>query len=273
MGQVVIEALDTRSISNSGGTLSGTRNFFVHSDDPSVPITEPSAIALGDGTLPAYGDVFPGETELFATTFAIEAIPDSGYTWKVRWNYSSGGGDAIDPGSVIPSVPGYVTFSIEYGGSWRDTWRTEPSLALWSASYADTDIGGRKIDAAGEPVSTWSPLHTLIVEETVTSYSLPSRSILIRNAVGCRNSAVFYGASAGTLLYEGASARRVNLLSYSLSHRFRYDDWLHAAQQPRMNQQRQPDVDLYSGALRANHVRWVQPYGKTYNFSQLSENF
>jgi len=273
MGQVVIEALDSRAISNSGGSLTGSRRFHVHSDDPANPILEPSAIVLGDGTLPQYGDLFPGEVDLYATTFQIDPVPDSGYTWRVQWNYSSGGGEPIEPGQVIPTIPGYVTFSMEYSGTWRDAWRAEPGLALWSPTYNNADIGGQKIDAGGEPTSVWSPQHTLLVEETVTAASVSSRSIVIRNAVGKRNSGSFYGASAGTLLYEGASARRISLLAYSLSHRFRYDEWLHAHQQPRMNQQRQPDCDIYSGNIHANSVRWVQPYGQTFNFNSISENF
>lgn len=274
MAQVVVESIDTRSLSNGGGTLSGSRTFHVYSDDASAPILEPSSIAFGDGTLPAYGDLFPGETDLYATTFQIEPVPDSGYVWRVRWDYSSGGGGEVpEPGQVLPSVPGYVTFSLEYGGQWRDAWRADPGLLIWSPSYSNQDIGGTKIDAGGEPTSIWSPQHTMVVEETVTAYSLPSRSIIIRNAVGTRNWGIFYGASSGTLLYEGASARRISLLSFSLTHRFRYDEWLHASQQPRMNQQRQPDCDLYGGQLQANNVRWVQPYGRTSNFNSLSENF
>jgi len=275
MGQIVVEALDTRSLSSSSGGLTGSRTFHVYSDNPAVPITEPASIKLGDGTLPRYGDLFPGEVDLYATTFQIESVPDSGYVWRVRWNYSNGGGGEVpeEPIVVQPVVPGYVTFSMEYGGQWRDAWRADPGLLLWSRQYANTDIAGTKIDAGGEPTSVWSPQHTLIVEETVTAASMSSRSITIRSKVGKRNILDFYGAAKGTLLYEGASARRVSLLAYSITHRFRYDEWSHASQQPRMNSQRQPDVDLYGGQLQANNVRWVQPYPTETNFQTISENF
>jgi hypothetical protein len=275
MGQIVVEALDTRSLSSSSGGLTGSRTFHVYSDNPAVPITEPASIKLGDGTLPRYGDLFPGEVDLYATTFQIESVPDSGYVWRVRWNYSNGGGGEVpeEPIVVQPVVPGYVTFSMEYGGQWRDAWRSGPGLTLWRSNYANQDIGGTKVDAGGEPTSVWTPQHTLVVEETVTAASMSSRSITIRDKVGKRNERAFYGASIGTLLYEGASARRVSLLAYSITHRFRYDEWLHAAQQPRMNSQRQPDVDLIGGQLHASNVRWVQPYPREISFNTLSENF
>lgn len=274
MAQVSVEALETRSLSSTGGRLTGSRSFYVYDDDSSTPILQPASIKFGTATLPAFGEAFPGETEVFATTFSIEAVPNSSYVWRVTWQYQSGGGgEIIDPIEVQPVVPGYVTFSLEYGGEFRDAWRADPGLTLWSPSYTGTDIGGTKIDAAGEPTSVFVPMQMLIVEETVTSGSMASRSINIRLQTGTRNSSAFYGAQNGTLLYEGASARRVSLTAYSVTHRFRYDEWLHARQQPRMNQQRQPDVDLYSGFIQANFVRWVQPFPNTSNFNALSENF
>lgn len=271
MAQVSVEALDSRSLSNSGGRLTGSRTFHVWDD--TTPMVEPSTMVFGTGGLPTYGELFPGETELFAGTFSIEPVPDSNYVWRITWSYTTGGGDGIDPEEVVPIVPGYVTFSMEYAGQFVDAWRADPGLLLWSSSYAGTDIAGAKIDAGGEPTSLFRPRHVLIVDETVTAASMVSRSIIVRQLVGTRNSATFYGASAGTLLYEGSNAKRVSQFAYSISHRFSYDGWLHAHQQPRMNQQRQPDCDIYNGQLQANNVRWIQPYGLTANFNGISEYF
>lgn len=270
MAQVTVEALDTRSLSDSGGRLVGTRSFYVYDD--TTPMVEPSSMQFGTGGMPDYGESFPGEPEVFATSFSIEAVPNSNYVWRITWQYmAGGGGEIIAPIDVQPTSPGYVTFSLEYGGEFRDAWRSDPTR--WSVNYNGGDIGGTKIDAAGEPTSVFVPMQTLIVEETVSASSIASRSINIRVATGARNFTTFYGAAAGTLLYEGASARRVSLTAYSISHRFRYDEWLHARQQPRMNQQRQPDVDIYGGIIQANFVRWVQPFPYTYGFETLSEFF
>lgn len=272
MAQVTVEALDTRSLSDSGGRLVGTRSFYVYDD--TTPMVEPSSMQFGTGGMPDYGESFPGEPEVFATSFSIEAVPNSNYVWRITWQYmAGGGGEIIAPIDVQPMSPGYVTISLEYGGEFRDAWRADPGLTLWSPFYTGTDIGGTKIDAAGEPTSVFVPMQMLIVEETVTSGSMASRSINIRLQTGTRNSSAFYGAQVGTLLYEGASARRVSLTAYSVTHRFRYDEWLHARQQPRMNQQRQPDVDIYAGIIQANSVRWVQPFPNHSNFNALSENF
>jgi hypothetical protein len=45
------------------------------------------------------------------------------------------------------------------------------------------------------------------------------------------------------------------------------------AQQPRLNSQRQPEVDPTQTYPRAVSVRWIQPYPTTTNFNLISENF
>lgn len=274
MAQVTVEALETRSLSSGGGRITGSRSFYVYDDDPATPMLQPSSMQFGIGGLPDYGEAFPGETEVFAVSFSIEPVPNSNYVWRITWQYQAGGGgEIVTPIDVQPIVPGYVQISLEYGGEFRDAWRTSPGMTFWSPSYANGDIGGVKIDAAGEPTSVFVPQQTLVIEETVTAASMASRSVNIRFATGERNDRSFFGAEANSLLYEGASARRVSLTAFSVSHRFRYDPWWHARQQPRMNQQRQPELDIFSNLLQASFVRWVQPFPRTFNFNSLSENF
>lgn len=274
MTQVAVEALETRSLSSSGGRLNGSRSFYVYEDDPATPILQPASIKLGTGSLPAFGDVFPGETAVFATTFSIEAVPNSNYVWRVTWQYQSGGGgEILDPIEVQPVVPGYVTISLDIGGEFIDAWRTFPGITYWSTAYSGQDIGGVKIDAAGEPTSVFVTQQTLIIEETVSAATMASRAARISRFTGRRNNYYFFGFSANELLYEGASARRMSLTAYSITHRFRYDEWNHARQRPRMNQQRQPDVDIISGNLCASRVEWVQPFPKLGSFNDISENF
>lgn len=274
MTQVAVEALETRSLSSSGGRLNGSRSFYVYEDDPATPILQPASIKLGTGSLPAFGDVFPGETAVFATTFSIEAVPNSNYVWRVTWQYQSGGGgEILDPIEVQPVVPGYVTISLDIGGEFRDAWRTSPGMVPWTLAYSGQDIGGVKIDAAGEPTSVFVPTQMLVIEETVSAASMASRASLISFYTGKLNVSRFFGFDTYELLYEGASARRVSLTAYSITHRFKYDDWNHARQRPRMNQQRQPDIDLFNGNPCASRVDWVQPFPNLGDFHMISENF
>lgn len=267
MAQVVIEKMDSRSISDQAGPKQGVRRFWVYDDTGSI--TLPSQITFGDGTLPAFGEVFPGEEDIFATYFSIDPVPDSAYTWEVVWTYTPGLNQELP--DTDPTTPGYVEFSVEYGGVFKDAYRA--GATPWSTSYANGDIGGTPIDEGGNPISIFVPQQRLVVTETITTASLTIRQPTIAGMVGTRNSSAFYGAAVGTLLYEGASGSRVSALTMQLVHRFFYDRFLHAEQSPALNAQKQVETQLISNVWRAKTVRWVQPFPSVNDFNSLSENF
>ena len=264
MSQVVIEQANTRTISDSGGKLSGTRSFFVWDD--TTPITLPSQI-LFSGSMPKNGDLFPGEVELFAMSFAISIEEKSNGIWKVVWTYGSGGGDGIP--SIIPTAIGYIQVSFNFGGQFKDAWRSQPNLV----DEGSIDIGGLPIDCAGEPVSVFVPQHVVTITETVTAASLVQRSVNLRAFVATRNATTFFGADSGFLLYQGCSGQRISLTSYSLTHNFLYDGWKHGVQQPKRNMQRQVEIEVGTAFPFAGWVRWVKPFPLVSNFGKISENF
>lgn len=266
MAQQNYEMMDSRSTSTNSGKSTGSRTFVVWDD--SSPIEKPSEIILGSGGLPGYGDLFPGSTSLYLTAYTIEHIPDSSKTWKIVFQYETGDPTGISP----PSEPGYLQVSIEYQVVPKDVYRTGGNKQ--NGTPNDQDIGGVPVDSGGVPTTIFVPLHTLILEETVSSVSLPSRSENIRFNAGTRNSASFYGASTGTLLYEGASARRIGVATYSLVHRFSYDPDYHMIQVPKRNGSGKVDLEVTaSKGSYAGWVRFIQPFPATSNFNSLSENF
>lgn len=269
MSQVVLEQMESRSYSSTGGKTSGSRTFVVYDD--ATPITQPASITFGSNGMPASGDLFPGETELFAQDFTVSHIPDSSYTWRVVWNYTPTGGGGQQTQNN-PSEPGYLQVSIEYSAQFKDFYRNNPGLRMQSGTPDEADIGGAKIDSGGTPLSVLVMQQRLVLEETVESTTVQRRSTAIRLAVGRRNLKIFYGAQIGTLVYEGASARRISLNAYSLSHRFMYDEFYHMAQSAQKNANREviTDTDVLR---RATNVRWIQPYPNLYDMNTISENF
>ena len=268
MAQQNYEMMDSRSTSTNSGKSTGSRTFVVWDD--ASPIDKPSEIILGSNGLPGYGDLFPGSTSLFLSAYTIEHLPDSSKTWKVVFQYETGDPTGISP----PSEPGYLQVSIEYQVVPKDVYRRDPGMNRQSGSPNDQDIAGVPVDSGGVPTTIFVPLHTLILEETVSSVSMPSRSAVIRGAAGTRNSSSFYGASAGSLLYEGASARRIGIATYSLVHRFSYDVDYHMIQVPKRNGSGKVDLEVTaSKGSYAGWVRFIQPFGLTSNFNKLSENF
>ena len=265
MTQVALEQQDTKQVSNNAGKLAGRRTFHVYDDD--AAITSSATISFGQNGLPAIGDRFPDDAALFAESYAINHLPDSNYVWRVEISYSSGGGAGTNV--TTPDVVGYIQISLDYGGQFKDWWRA-PNFSNLLAD--GLDIGGAKIDAAGIPLSFFVAQHRMILEETVLTSTVAYRTSAIRNSVAKRNSRPFFGAAEGTLLYEGASARRLGLTTFSITHKFLYDEYFHQGQQPKMNANREPVIEMASQPF-ASWVRWVQPYTSQANFSLLSENF
>lgn len=266
MAQQVVESEESRKLGNSGGILRGTRVFFIWDDV--APITAPSSILFGENGMPQLGDLFPGELEVYAVTYDFQFIPNSNGVWRVEFAYQAGSGGTPPPDRV-PSEPGYLQISMDYGAVFKDFWRSSPNLN----PGAGNDIGGVRIDTGGVPTSVLVAQHRLVIDETVPTWKVEDSTARARNSVGTRNSSSFFGAASGTLLYEGCSARRTTLAAFSLTHKFLYDEYGHQIQQPRLNSQRQVECISSSGFLHATWVRWVQPFPFTTNFSQLSDNF
>lgn len=267
MAQVVVEQLESRSISDQSGPKTGERAFWVYDD--TTTLTLPSQIVFADGTLPGFGEVFPGEDDIFATYYTVNPVPDSGGTWEVRWTYTPGVNEELP--ETDPQAPGFIEWSVEYSGVFKDAWRTGPNL--WTPQYNGVDIGGKPVDQAGNPLSYFVPQHRLVVTETIMISQLLARQGAIAAAVGTRNTDAFQGAAAGTLLYEGASGTRTGALVMQLTHRFLYDRYLHAEQRPSYNVQGDIETIEIQTVRRAKTVRWEQPFPSTTDFGSLSDNF
>jgi hypothetical protein len=271
MAQQVVESMESRSLGTSGGTLRGKRAFFVW--DNTTAITQPVDIQFGSNGLPKVGDLFPGEVDVYAVEFEIEPVNDSSGAWRVAFDYAQGSTGGTPPPTVLPSEPGYLQVSMEYGAVFKDFYRESPGMSLFAGDPGVADIFGTPIDASGDPLSVLVRQHRLVIDETVSIETVESSTAKTRLAVGTRNATTFFGASRGTLLYEGASARRTSLTSASITHRFLYDEYYHMVQQPRRNSQREVEVDATRTFPTAIFVRWVQPFKRYTNFNTLSENF
>lgn len=267
MPQTVYEQLESRSISTNGGRLSGTRIFAVWDD--ASPITEPIQIQLGSNGMPAAGDAFPGESNLFAQTVNIDPIPDSSNAWRVTWNYLSG----EFTGLRLPTEEGYLGVHTDWTPEFVQWYRQSPGLNLFDGAPAGQDIGGVSIDAAGNPTSVAITRVKLILEETVSASSMATRAERFLVAAGTRNDRPFFGGGTGKMLYLGASSSRISVSLYSVRHEFMFDPVYHMIQVPRMNSQGRVELEVTGSGAYAGWVRWVQPFPYITNFNELSENF
>lgn len=270
MAATVHELQETRSLSQTSGKVTASRKFAVY-DDASA-ITEPATIRalFGAGSLPDVGDLFPGETDIYAVSYNINHIPDSRNLWEVSFSYEN-----TEPGTIQPQEPGYVEFSVDFSSEFRDTYRANPVTGSAPLGQPNNnDVGGVPIDSAGEPVSGLVDFATVTIGETVLASTIQSRLVTIASLTGKRNNGVFQGFAAGTLVYQGASANRIAVDKYSVTHRFSYDERFHMQQMPERDQNREVIcIRDNASILRAKTVRWVQPFPALANFNLISENF
>lgn len=270
MPATIYELQETRSLAQTSGKVTASRKFAVWDDG--AAITTPSTIRalFGGGTLPDVGDTFPGETDIYAVSYDIRHIPDSRNVWEVSFSYEN-----TEPGTVQPQEPGYVEFSIDFSSEFRDTWRANPATGIAPLGQPNNnDVGGAPIDSAGEPVSGLVQFANVTIGETVLASTIQSRLLTIAGITGTRNNGIFQGFAAGSLVYQGASASRIAVDKYSVTHRFAYDQKFHMQQMPERDQNREV-VCIRDNAniLRAKTVRWVQPFPTLANFNLISENF
>jgi hypothetical protein len=265
----IIEDKQTRALNYATGRFTATRRFHVYDD--AAPITDPAGVRalFGTGGLPQIGDLFPSETDIYATSFSIDLVPETRNVWSVLWNYES-----TEPTQYQPQEVGYTEFTIDYKTEFRDFWRAKPTLTIpTNGTPNNNDINGTPIDAAGVPRSVLVHLSTIDITETVASATVPERSVTVRAARGTRNSASFYGAPKGQVLYMGAQARRISLDKYQISHRFAQDEYYHLIQVAQRNQEGEPNLERINGILRAKPVMWIQPFPDFTDFNAISENF
>lgn len=264
MPQTVHEQLQSRSLSVSGGKISGSRTFHVWDDGS--PITQPVAIALGANGMPAKGDLFPGETGVYAISYTADPLGDGANTWRVTWNYG--------PNTISPTELGYVERTVTTQSMFRDVYRVNVPGNYGGNGSNGSDIGGISIDSGGNPTSHISLSISVALVETVLETTVSSRLQTLSSMVGKRNSSQFEGFAAGTLLYKGANSSRIGTGLFSISHEFEFRNDYHMMQQPKKTSQ--GDVILsFSNTFGyvAAHVYFVQPFPSTANFNLLSENF
>lgn len=268
MAITVIEQRDTRNFSQSTGRISASRTFVVYDD--AAPLTTPAAVRayFNSTDLPQIGDVFPGETDVYAVNFDISLIEDSDKAWRVQFSYEN-----VEPGESQPNEEGYTEITIDYKAEFRDIYRLSPNVPTNGNPGVNQEIGGTPVDAAGAPISKLHRLSELVITEVVAGSTFPERSLRIRDARGKRNSAVFQGAPIGQVLYQGATATRIAVNKFQIQHRFAQDEKYHLLQMPEKNQDGEVNRTLVNGVWRAKTVVYVQPFPDGYDFNTLSENF
>lgn len=279
----IIEKLDgtrTGSIDASSGTRELVKNYIVTgTEDITV------AIAKVDDEVPLWT-----ETQIGTIKFGDKDIVVNGrYYGTKSWSKLDGTKNAWSfelTFSTAPDAGGGV--SEEEGGSdgvqWIATqgdtrakteavYRVDPVATDVDNPSPAIDIGGKKVDAGGKPITI-----TMVDRRFTTTHKMQNFPMLnaYSNIVGKRNDDGFEYSPKGTVLYLGFSWRYDQGSGlWTVEHQFAIDQLtFHAEQVAKTDPQGDiiPAGEFEAGQTfwHALHVYWVQPFAMA-DFSVLPQ--
>jgi hypothetical protein len=221
---------------------------------------------------------------LVALDFELTKDPDVLQKWMVTVTYREvtigGAGPAPAPlTQLAPNDEGYLTVRGRTEGGFIEGWRLHDTTEEWDAKYAQLtqtglpiysvrdingDIGGRKIDVSGRPVSIETVREQITVDVTL-SY-IPNVE-LIRTLASTRNSTSFLGVPPGSVLFKGATWANIAPGKWSVSYEFAADNFSHLVQ---VAQEYDGKAVLDENG-QAKYVNWVQPFPRLAEHRDLNQ--
>ena len=292
----VRELTSSRNISFNEGQPTGIREFHCH-----PYATELDVIDLTiNGSLPQKMEAWPSSiqevfpvpgSELRVFDYSIRRDPNVTQAWIVTVTYRQRSADAtVDSGyRLTPNLPGSATIRLDHMAKYEDAWRQwastqeiesnarlldENQVPRYAPFSAESDIGGRKIDAAGYPTSVLRHTTKLTIDQIGSD-----RPSFEPNIIGTRNSTTFLGYGKGTIVFVGASAVELPNGFFNISYNFELDWFFHLKQIPKRQANGYVVLDLPANADdvtatgQAKFVSYHQPYPRVAEFRTISPNF
>ena len=290
MSALVIELATSRRIAYNNGSPVGTREFTVTgcSDEAAV-----YALFKTDGeppaNLPNKFSAYPSlsglvpSIRLVALDFDLRKDENVLDKWLVSITYRevtlSGTGPVPAPlTQLAPNDEGYLTVRGRTEGGFIEGWRLHDTASEWNYYYSTkttvglpiynvgdeaSDIGGRKIDVNGRPVSIETVREQITVD--VTLGYIPNVE-LIRTLASTRNQSSFLGIPAGSVLFKGATWSNIAPGKWSVSYEFAADNFSHLIQTAL-----EVDGKPVKERGQAKIVSWVQPFPRLAEHRDLNQ--
>lgn len=291
MPPTVIELASSRRVSYNSGSPVGTREFTVTGAATEADVyglfkidgEPPSALPQKFSAYPNLSQLVP-PVRLVALDFDLTKDPDVLQKWMITVTYREvvlqGSGPAPAPlTQLAPNDEGYLTVRGRTEGGFIEGWRLHDTAEEWDAKYAqltqtglpiygindaNSDIGGRKIDVAGRPVSIETVREQITVD--VTLAYIPNVE-LIRTLASTRNRTSFLGIPPGSVLFKGATWANIAPGKWSVSYEFAADNFSHLVQVAKETK----EGPVLDEGGQAKHVSWVQPFPKLAEHRELNQ--
>ena len=207
------EILGSRSVKLQDGVWNGIRRFVAYRGAIADPPTASDVIRLTD--LPEVGDHHPEISLMTCDGYTFEPDPDRDGTFRIDVAYS--GSKSNQPlGNVVGHVSEQMSLSVKY----VDVWRNSSGIVSGDDMH-DMPVQGAPMDTRGNPTSF--PI-SIVEYRVVENLPYAPNFLSLGNYVATRNSASFAGASPRSIVYGGASSRKVESDVWQISHVFYMDN-------------------------------------------------
>ncbi len=259
-GITLTELIDSRTVSSTDGKWSGSRKFIAYRDDgAALSIAE----VIRSAGLPKQTSKHPDQPIMEANGSSFAPIEDRAGAWTCTITYAGSG-----PGTSTGNVAGHVSEQFSLSVKYVDVYRVAFTAPF--GAVHDTEIEGKAADTGGHPISYPTPMVELRVVENVDA---APNFLFLSNSVAKRNATPFGGAPARTVVYGGATSRKVSDNIWQVSHVFHADfHMMHYRQKAKTDKDRNTtmatgttagDSKAPDGEAFAETVRWVDPFPGT----------
>ena len=276
----LIESIESRSITSSGGQASGTRIFHL-SGESNVSVVIGyilNGTVVNTVTMPKPNDKFPGLSGLRVIDYNVGLVSDHTDLWRIEFTYQQNGTTpTVDGGQIgdlngrLSGEKGHVEIASEIRSEFVPAFRGGITFypAFGNVTTVNSEVGGYPIDAAGSPTSIQRDIGEVTVSEVMSFEESQQLQNTIRDFRFRRNAndRFLNVYQKGTVLYRGASIRRVSESYVQVVHSFAVDRAYHLQQKVSLDQDGEPYLNAN---YQAAFVYWVQPFQFTANFTQLS---
>jgi len=193
----------------------------------------PTEFSGGSGALTDLGTYFTTGPRMRQVAADIRQVDDGGYVYEgtVTFDSNLGSGSTQLPDRPNETQEAFTAIEYSVQGEPVDVWRVGATIPSGSGSDnpADTDIGGTKVDAGGEPITSFVNIARVTVRNVNVGRPTPPLS-----QVNTRNNANFsigpFSFPDRSLLFTGVQISRVATSTYETVYSFAYDADLHLRQ-------------------------------------------
>jgi len=250
------------------GKRTATRVFLVYEDSAASVLIED---IIENTNLPALFDPHPEMDGIAMGEYSIRQSSNRANAYEVSYKYLSPDqiSEEDDEDGTIDGADeetGVTAFSITVQPTIVDIWKSGATIPANKDNPPRTDIGGTLVSEGGYPVSVVVATAKITINQRFSGFF--NAGIYLGN-VGKRNSQMWHGFSAGSLLFVGVNVTQDTTGFNEVRYEMVFDNDYHLRQVPERDEDGNPAITIHPSDPDELNVFYKQPFPNTTNFGFL----